>query len=211
MIKYMNTIFLLILISAGLSQIHAQRFGAALIAGPSISQVEGDNLAGYDYLSYTAGLKAITYINSRWNVNIELLYNKKGSRDGIFPDDDFPRLGMDLDYVEVPLYIEVKDWEVESEEGGTYSKVSAHAGLSYGRLISSDLIELPNLMLDLDELKENDLSYLIGLRFQWNPHWGFSARYSRSFTSVGTVEEQVSGINKELIPYSISFRLEYIL
>jgi hypothetical protein len=188
---------------------HAQRFGAALLAGPNISQVQGDELAGYHKLGITGGLKGITYINETWNVNIELLFTQKGSRNDLVPDNSIPRIGLDLNYVEVPIYAEIKDWEVEDEDGSSYSKVSAHAGFSYGRLISSDVLELPDLLIE--EFKNNDFSYLVGLRFQWNKHWAVSGRYSRSILSAADVEDQGSDAIRKFYPYSIAFRLEYVL
>ena len=210
MSKYFHiSLFLILSVSFCLTA-QAQRFGAAFLAGPSLSQIQGDNLAGYDNIAYSAGIKGITYINSRWNVNLELLFSQKGSRDGIFRDDFFPRQGMDLNYIEIPVYVELKDWEVSTQNQGPYSKVSAHAGLSYGRLISFSVIDLPNL--ELEEVNENDISYILGLRFQWNRHWGVSGRYSRSIVASGLVaEEGGTGLTQNIFPYSLTFRIEYVL
>lgn len=182
------------------------RFGAAFVAGLNMSQIQGDNLAGYHKAGLTAGIRGITYLNDLWNLNIELLYTQKGSRNGLFEDNFVPRQGMDFDYIEVPVTIEIKDWVVE-EDDGSYAKVSAHAGFSYGRLISSGLIEYDEILLDA--IDDNDLSFLLGLRFRWNTHFAVSGRYSRSIIPIAQPSEMAN--TNSLIPYSMAIRLEYIL
>lgn len=182
------------------------RFGAAFVAGLNMSQIQGDNLAGYHKAGLTAGIRGITYLNDLWNLNIELLYTQKGSRNGLFEDNFVPRQGMDFDYIEVPVTIEIKDWVVE-EDGGSYAKVSAHAGFSYGRLIRSGLIEYDDILLDA--IEDNDLSFLLGLRFRWSKHFAVCGRYSRSIIPIAQPSEMAN--TNSLIPYSMAIRLEYIL
>jgi hypothetical protein len=86
-----------------------------------------------------------------------------------------------LQYLEVPVLISLRDWLVTDKQGRDYYKVYFSAGMSYGRLFSSERSERwihPQNALDL--FARNDIAYTAGLSYFVNRHWGFTWRYTRS-------------------------------
>ncbi len=57
-------------------------FTGGVIAGGSLSQITGDEAFGYNKPSYLIGVKAGYKFKSRLNLEVEFLYNTKGSSRG---------------------------------------------------------------------------------------------------------------------------------
>ena len=173
------------------------------------SQVDGDQLAGFNKLGLTGGIKVASELQERWDLNIEFLYSQRGSRQDIFQPQFDPEIRIDLKYIELPVYISFKDWLYED----SYYKVSVHGGLSYGRLMSAstfDQFDEDEAELDLlvDEFNKNDLSWLLGASFYFNENLGLTIRYTRYITPLWKAPEDSSGLFS-LRSYFITFRTEY--
>ena len=185
----------------------AQRFGAAVVLGPSLSQVLGEGNAGFDKVGISGGLQGIAYLSDRFDLNVDLLYSQAGSRASLFPRDFIERTGFDLDYIEVPVSIVIKDWIQESEDGMKYGKLGLYAGGSFARLVRSKAIGFePGAA---DQINSNKIALHGGLRLQWSRHWAANVRYTRAIRAVSPSFEP-DELNP-LYPYSIQIRLEYIL
>jgi hypothetical protein len=198
-------LFLLIPVSG-----HAQRFGAALLGGFNASQIDGDDLAGFDKIGITGGIKAIMSFESRWQVNMEFLYSERGSRPDIFNPQYDPDIEISLKYAELPVYISIGDWW---QEEGEYYKVHAFAGFSYGRLITArtfDYFHSEEESLDLlvPYFNENDISWLLGASIRTSPRWGISGRYTRGITPLLSPAKHHLNTSR-LTSYFLTFRLEY--
>src|SRR5690349_18221458 len=100
---------LLISLCSG-SPIHAQRFSAALVGGLNASQIDGDELAGFDKLGLTGGIKAMMSLGKRWEANVEFLYSERGSQPDLFNPEYDPDIEISLKYAELPVYISIGDW-----------------------------------------------------------------------------------------------------
>ncbi|MEO6131940.1 MAG: porin family protein [Saprospiraceae bacterium] len=190
--------------------VNGQRFSAAISGGINACQIDGDDLAGYDKIAFTGGIKAILNLESAIDLNVEFLYSERGSRPDIFNPDYDPDINISLHYAELPVYASIGDWW---QEEGKYYKVSVQAGLSYGRLINArttDLFHSSDMNLDLlvPYFNNNDLSWLVGLSYRMGPHWGMTGRYTRGITPLLNPSKHNLATQK-LISYFISFRLEY--
>lgn len=185
----------------------AQRFGAAIVLGPSLSQVQGEGNAGYDKLGFSGGLQGIVFLSDRFDMYVDLLYSQRGSRSSLIDRSFIDRNGFDLDYIEIPVSFVIKDWIQEAEDGMKYGKLGLYGGASYGRLVRSRAIGFDQEAAD--QVSSNDLSLLAGLRFQWNRNWALNVRYTRSIQAVAPAYAP-DELNP-LFPYSINLRLEYIL
>jgi len=189
------------------SALFSQRFGAAVVLGPSLSQVQGEGNAGYDKVGFSGGLQAIVFLNKRFDLYVDLLYSQRGSRSSLIDRSFIERTGFDLDYIEIPVSFMIKDWIQESEDGMSYGKLGLYAGASFGRLIRSQAIGFEEAAAE--QVSSNDISLLGGLRFQWHRNWALNVRYTRSIQAVAPAF-QPDELNP-LFPYSINLRLEYIL
>jgi hypothetical protein len=185
----------------------AQRFGAAIVLGPSLSQVQGEGNAGYDKLGFSGGLQGIVFLSDRFDMYVDLLYSQRGSRSSLIDRSFIDRNGFDLDYIDIPVSFVIKDWIQEAEDGMKYGKLGLYGGASYGRLVRSRAIGFDQEAAD--QVSSNDLSLLAGLRFQWNRNWALNVRYTRSIQAVAPAYAP-DELNP-LFPYSINLRLEYIL
>ena len=197
------------LVMAG-SPLRAQTFGAGLVGGFNASQIDGDDLAGFDKVGITAGIKAIMSFESRWQVNMEFLYSERGSRPDIFNPQYDPDIEISLKYAELPVYVSIGDWW---QEEGEYYKVTAYGGFSYARLMNArtfDYFHSAEESVDLlvPYFNENDISWLLGASIRTGPRWGISGRYTRGLTPL--LSPAKHNLNtRRLTSYFLTFRLEY--
>ncbi len=188
----------------------AQRFSAGIVGGLNASQIDGDMLAGFDKVGLMGGITAKVNFESRFAMNIEFLYTQRGSKPDIFSPEYDPNINIFLHYAELPVYVSLGDWW---QEEGEYYKVSAHAGLSYGRLISARTVDYfhpseSSYDLLVPYFNQNDLSWLVGVAYQINSHFGFSGRYTREIIPLLSPKKN-NLLNERLTSYYLTLRLEY--
>src|SRR5688572_21772416 len=102
-----STLCLLTLIPMQLS---AQRFSAAAVGGLNASQIDGDELAGFDKLGLTGGIKAVVNFESVIDLNVEFLFTQRGSKPDLFNPEFDPDITVTLNYAELPVYLTIGDW-----------------------------------------------------------------------------------------------------
>lgn len=160
------------------------RFKAAVIAGLTASQIDGDRSAGYNKLGLQAGLRGIARLKKREELSIEFLYAQRGCQSTLLKDQFDPfRFSHTLNYLEVPVQWHFKDWLVEYEDDkDNFYRVSFNLGFSYARLINyTSGGEGFGIGAALPNLKKSDISFLLGANFMASQHIGFTFRYVRSF------------------------------
>lgn len=208
-IGFFNTIIILLLLVVP-AKLGAQRFSGGLTGGFNASQIDGDALAGFDKVGISAGIRATMDFESRLKLNVEFLYNEKGSRPDLFNPQYDPDIEVALKYAEMPVYLSIGDWW---QEEGEYYKMSAHAGLSYGRLIDAKTFDYFNSSEESFDLlvpyfNQDDLSWLLGISFRMSPHWGITSRYTRGITPLLSPKKHDLA-TRRLLSYFLSFRLDY--
>src|SRR5688500_4095410 len=196
------------IVSPGL--VNAQRFSAAVVAGLNASQIDGDELAGFDKLGLTGGIKAIVNLESVFDLNVEFLFTQRGSQPDLFNPQYDPDIKISLNYAEIPVYVSLGDWWQEEDE---YHKVSAHAGISFGRLISSktfDYYHPSDQSLDkfTQYFNNTDLSWLVGASYRMSKNWGVTGRYTREIIPLLDPKKHNLSIER-LLSYYMTFRMEY--
>lgn len=193
-------IFVFTLIS--INSLSAQKFGGGLVLGFNAAQIDGDKLAGYHKLGFNAGLNTSYKLNDPWQLNIDFLFSQRGSQSKLIADKYEPLRKITLNYLELPIYIAYKDWWIEDED---YYKIQGYAGLSLGRLFSVKN-SLGDTDFDQDNFLKNDISYLLGVKFFFNKHWGINGRYTRSVLRMYKYPDDGS---KSLLGYFLNFGLVY--
>ncbi len=148
--------------------------------------------------------------DSPFDLNVEFLFSQRGSRPDLFTPELDPDIEVRLNYAEIPVYVSLGDWWQEEEE---YYKVSAHAGLSYGRLITArtfDYVHSEEESFDLlvPYFNNSDLSWLVGISYQMNKKWGVTGRYTREIIPLLSPKKH-NLPNERLLSYYMTFRLEY--
>ena len=156
---------LTILVLLGLSgQVQAQRIHAFITSGIALSQVEGDELKGFDHLGFSGGVGALTALtdNYRWGASMEILFNQRGVYNGSHDPQNFYNINLTLNYIDIPVLLHYQD---------PYGGMLFGAGLSYGRLVQQPhgIIKYnPNYFIpDTNDMTflSNDLCAIADMRF----------------------------------------------
>lgn len=173
----------------------SQRFIGGITGGMNISQIDGDDLAGYNKVGLIGGGYVSTILSDRWQLSLELLYSQQGSRqsssDGFYGTFD----KIQLNFVEVPVLINFKEW-----------KFHVQGGLSYLRLIDRKLIETTGVdVTDQFPLQEGTFSMIFGLTYFSSEQWGYNFRWTK-----GIQDLQKGTGNSRWLVKNISFRILYL-
>jgi hypothetical protein len=208
----MRLLFMITITFLGLSATAQESiFGLHAVVGFNASQIRGDELAGFDKVGLTAGLRSTVELKGNAALSVEMLYSERGSRPNIFSDLGDPDINVTLRYLDLPVYFTYGDWK-DPEHG--YHKAYAAAGLSYGRLIqysTFDHFNPEDASLDVlsQYFNKNDFSWLLGFGLRLSPHFAISARYTRSITLLLNAPKEELQTNS-LRVFFLSFRGEYI-
>jgi hypothetical protein len=116
----------------------SQHFLGSISAGVNLSQVDGDQVYGYNKVGLNFGPSVIIPFgkNKRWSVTLELLYSQLGSRqknvnakvDTVYatPPKYYDGYRLSLDYVQIPVIVHYTDKRF----------IAGGVGFLYGELVS---------------------------------------------------------------------------
>lgn len=172
---------LLIFLLIGLTyQAEAQdrRFKGGIMFGFNASQINGDDLWGYNKAGLNLGFRINTVIKPRIDVSMDLLYSQRGAQSAFSLDNSQLLNRYNLHYIEVPVIFHYKDWEVEVDNTSFY-RMDFQAGLAYGRLFRARAVANPFEGRE-DLLNENDFSWIVGAGYHASEHHSFHFRYTSS-------------------------------
>lgn len=153
----------------------AQSFKSGLGFGFVASQVDGDNLSGYDKIGVYGGLFVAYPINDKFDMSMQISFIQKGSRRNAKPSDGlYDSYLMRLNYVEIPVYF---NWKLYQD------KLYFQAGITFGYLISAvekdeyGVIYQPS---SVPQFREFELGVLGGFSYKINTRWslGLRSQYS---------------------------------
>lgn len=109
----------------------AQPFNAGLIAGATISQVDGDSYLGYHQLGWTAGAYVNLPVSEHFAVQAELRYSLLGAHSSVKEVTEYyyNPYNLRLHYVEIPLMLRY-DFGHFIISGKSLDFISLEAGVS---------------------------------------------------------------------------------
>lgn len=197
-------VFLLtIVFLSSIDETKGQAFEAKLIGGLNASQLEGDNLSGFNKVGIHAGL-GIIYPLPKNAVSVELLFNQKGSSAKANINTGTLRQNTNLNYVQIPILYHINSWYNEGEE---YYQIDINAGLYAARLfgVSSSNLSIGNLT---DQFKKQDIGLVIGANYRFSSTLSVGLRYDQSFVKIF---KDTTGNIDGLISYLATLRLAYHL
>ena len=169
--KFCTILFVLFLLTAGLSNASAQSFNAGLILGPTFCQVDGDSYAGYHQLGFTVGAYANLPFSDHLSAQMELKYSLLGAHSSVKEVNEYYYNPYDLrlHYAEIPLMLRC-----------TFGIFSLEAGLSADvRLRATEDVDTD---FQVTTSRWNFFSATAngGVHFAFNEHWGIGARFMYS-------------------------------
>jgi Outer membrane protein beta-barrel domain len=200
--KYRN-LFFVICITLIINDLSAQsRFRGGFVAGLNAAQIDGDATAGYRQVGLSSGVRALVELGGRWELLLDILYSQKGSRKSVSNEAPFGKEAFSrLNYLEVPVMINYRDWEVTSKSSAKYYKVHLSAGISYNSLFSASSNENFSHKVVLDKFRKSDICYIGGIGYNVNRNWGFTWRISKSFGYLFDPQNyQNDPVAKDLLP-----------
>lgn len=198
-------VLLSLLLSFGLyATLQAQKFEGGLYVGMTASQVDGDNLQGFDMPGANLGFLTKIQIGDKSDLKFELAFIQKGSR---IPPNDSNQTSfykLRLNYIEIPLIYEYH-----------WNDLSFEIGLGADILVNKK-------EEDINGPRDSNLDYyrlsmvgIFGVSYYFSDQWAITLRTNNSITNITngrgtTVSDRASLIG----PYGqrndvLSFALVY--
>jgi hypothetical protein len=153
---------------------NGQGFGAQILAGANFSQVDGDQLGGYNKLGGNLGVQIDRKISEDWTGAFEIRYSMKGAKKVIDPKGPPTfTLKLDYQYIEIPILVKYTKYE----------KMTLYAGPSLGVKVIGKRIE-NGIETEVDELNPLELGLNLGGTYFLTKKIGLDLRHSYSLLSV---------------------------
>ncbi|HRV84552.1 MAG TPA: porin family protein [Saprospiraceae bacterium] len=192
--QYRRIIYILIILLSSVQRTSAQelRFSLGALAGLSLSQIDGDNLQGYDHVGLMAGLNSTAHITGRFSFSVELMYNQRGSKSNRLSNQNYlpTPLKVTTEYAEINALFHLLDWLHEQEK---YYRLDAFAGVTIGKLIRTKItdptVRVENFNNIATEFNSTDLGFILGVGYKINRNWGWGLRFSRSLNKLFDAEK----------------------
>ena len=174
---------LILLLFLSVLPLQAQRIFGYGFAGAITSQVECDELKGFDHWGLTGGVGALAKLddNDTWSLAVETGYSCRGIYNNKHNNENFYNIRLNLHYVDIPLTVFFHD---------PYGGMRIGVGLVYSRLVRQPhdtIVFNPNFFIpdttDMSFLK-NDLAPAVEFRFTLWKGLQFSARYQYSIIPI---------------------------
>ncbi|MEM6965342.1 MAG: outer membrane beta-barrel protein [Bacteroidota bacterium] len=162
----------------------AQTFKAGLLAGFNLSQLHGDDLAGFNQIGFNAGGRVAVTPNERWMWTLDLTFSQKGSNKSTNDPLSAPFENFRLNYTEVPLMVHYLDWL--DEDGDTpFYKLHFHGGFAWGRLLDFTVRDIDGIdVSDSQDFNRNMFDLIAGATFWINPKIGVNGQYAFTVNNV---------------------------
>lgn len=172
----------------------AQGFDAGLVIGTNLSQVDGDAMGGFHRIGFVGGGRVDAVFSERWRLGMELLFSQLGrdrSQYDFLSDYDNIR----LNYVEVPVSINFRDWTAEWGTDETFQRMEFSAGMSYARLMNFKVISVSGENVsEIKNYNPNSIFINFGGTFFISPRIGIHAHWSK----------QLNDLDRDVAEYLVS-------
>ena len=181
----------------------AQGFSASILGGFNLSQLEGDNLSGFNKPGLHVGMRTSYALKEKHGFSLEFLFQQKGSSSTLKLGSPRNTERITLNYLSLPLQFYLNEWQDVS--GYYIFRVEGGIVLNYLIDVSST-----NSFFDrsIDQFREFDAGLSLGLAYSFSKTIKANFRFERSFLKI--YEDPVSDI-RGLQSYLLTFRLEYAL
>ncbi len=179
------------------------RFHSSLLVGLNASQLDGDNLSGFNKLGIHTGMR-MAYWFSKNAVSLELLWHQKGSTESLSFGTPDELQSITLNYVSMPLMYHLNEWyDMEFKN----HRIRIDAGLVTNALFAVSSTN-PAFDDNTDDFKRFDFGLAAGVGYRLGYRWLATFRYERSVLKI--YRDALSGTTG-LQSYLLTFRLEYEL
>lgn len=190
-------------------------FKATFAAGLNLSQIDGDDQAGYNYPGAQAAVGVLVKFHKNVSVGFEIQYAMKGAFKRVSSNGvPLSIFRQQWDFVGIPLMLNVHDKKL----------VMASAGLSFNYLVRNKLrLDIYDTKGDIDELKSTearirwnieprkfDLCAVVGFQFLIKKVLGIGARFEYSLIGLKPSLGPATKV-RNMYNNTVTIRLQYIL
>ena len=191
-------ILLIICIIFSLNKTYTQEFNGGLIAGLSTSQVSGDMLGGFNKLGFLIGGFTKRKINNKLNLQFEITYIQKGSRNPNINKDNIQEIS--LSYIEIPFGISIKQ----------KNNIDIETGILSGVIISSKVNDYYGLRDIENDFKKYDFGIFAGINYYLKDNIILNTRISNSVLPIRPHASNATwGLNKGQYNTVLSISIYY--
>lgn len=171
----MKRVFFLVFLVAVAAGAHSQRFHGGVMAGGVLSQVQGENLGGFNKPGFCAGAFVNLDFAKIHSVQMEFDYIQKGSRDNEDPEQGvYQNYLMRLSYLEIPVLYQIH----------FLKRLSFEIGPAFDVLLGS-YTEYDGLEVELDPpLRAITINGLAGVSCNIIPKLKVNFRFIMSLNSI---------------------------
>lgn len=184
------------------------RFKGGILIGLNASQIDGDELRGFDKAGLSVGARFGAVITPKTEVSMDLLYSQRGSQARLTLDNRIPQSKYSLHYVEVPFMFHYKEWLGVTLDETSFYRLEVSAGISYSRLIRSRMLDNPFEGRE-ELLNQNDFGWILGFGYYLNPDNSFHFRFNESLNFL--FDDQQALNTRPLRGYYLSLHYLYNL
>ncbi len=164
------------------------RFGTGVFFGYNLSQIDGDDMQGYDLPGINFGIRGITYLLPKLEFHTELSYSQQGSQSKNFTGNIKVGRQLKLDYGGISGIVAINDWFHPVKE---YYRFQLTGGVSLKRVIKTSIkdesrnnIRSTNFNEVFPYLESTDFAMILGANFKLIKNLGLSFRYNRSLNKI---------------------------
>lgn len=170
------------------------KFRLLVVAGFNASQINGDNLSGFNKFGINTGLGIQRKFSRKSGLQLEFIYSEKGSKDVVTALNPINDTLFQLNYIDLPLVYTYSIYSKFNVELGIYNSVRVKA-------IYSDYV---NNYDKTNIIRRTDHGGLIGLNYQLFEHLSVNGRLSQSFFDINASIERYFNFYTSLgIRYSL--------
>lgn len=175
MAKFQNIKISVLILSVLFTMVSAsaQYFKGGLTVGFTGSQMDGDNLDGYNKFGFTGGVFGSRDFNEFWGIQMELKFIMKGAAKPV-TNNDQSIYRMNLYYYELPILATLK----------ISKKVKLESGFAIGYLSKATAVFDSGDEDRTYEFDKTEISWLAGIYYILNEKFSVNLKFSYSVRAV---------------------------
>ena len=181
--------------AAGVTMASGQTFRGFVQGGATLSQIDGDNLAGYNRFGGTGGAGVWYDLADRWRTSLTIAFAQNGSKasareaqlSSTNPLSDVSKVS--LNYVTVPVSLHYMDW---LSDDAVFYRLEFLAGLEYRRLVTTETINPAGQNIDqFFTYRNNGVGLQLGAWFSTSERMAFGLQHSWGLLSARPRNEPI--------------------
>ena len=151
----------------------AQYFKGGIMAGITGSQMDGDNLDGFNKFGFSGGVFGSRSFNDLWGMQVELKFIMKGAAKPVTNSD--PTIyKMALNYYELPILVTLN----------SAKKIKLESGFAIGYISKASFTDNDGTRIITSQFNKTEISWIAGVYYILNEKFSANLKFSYSIKRV---------------------------